>query len=577
MVRTRRRLGGATSTAVVAVAGAILLAALVAFAVILINQQHGDRQDIKNNFRDRAVVSAALTQSLFEASGTAGAAEATRRYGTRTVSPQTLAAAQRQGQSTYMALLDSDGKLIAASPGAPPAALKRLASNPPDVAEVAHGAPYGLSNFLNFGQLKTFEYASPVNTDFGKRVIVSGVSPQLLAVFLSGYLKKVPSVGNGAAYLLDGNNVSIAATTSGAAPGSLPQTPGLVSALASGRGQGSFGDGRYFVSAPLEGSPWKVVSTAPQSTLFASVSGAHKWIPWLIFGLFAVAGAFALVFLGRVLRSADEIADVNDRLEDANEALERRARELARSNSELEQFASIASHDLKEPLRKVQTFTEQLARSESDRLSEQGRDYLERTTAAGERMQNLIDDLLRFSRVATQGRPFEEVDLAATADQAVSDLEAVIQESLGSVEVGEMPTVMADPVQMRQLIQNLISNALKFRREGVPPRVRIAGSVDGRLAQFQVSDNGIGFDPRYATRIFKVFERLHGRGTYGGTGIGLALCRKIVDRHGGTITAESTPGEGSTFTVTLPVKQADSVNGAGTNGDRSVRSEAVHA
>jgi light-regulated signal transduction histidine kinase (bacteriophytochrome) len=343
--------------------------------------------------------------------------------------------------------------------------------------------------------------------------------------------------------------------------------------------QGSFGNGQYFVTSPVQGSPWKVVSTAPESTLFASVTGAHKWVPWLIFSLFAIASGFAVVLLQRVLRNADEIADANDQLEEANLALERRAQELGRSNAELEQFASIASHDLKEPLRKVQTFTEQLSTTEADHLSDEGRDYLQRTTAAGQRMQALIDDLLKFSRVATQGRPFEPVDLRAVAEQAVSDLEAVIQQSGGSVEIGELPTVAADPLQMRQLVQNLISNAIKFRREGVPPKVRVSGRVRGRFAEIEFADNGIGFEPRYQTRIFKVFERLHGRGAYPGTGIGLALCRKIVDRHGGTINAESTPGQGSTFTVTLPVAQpAEAVDGVHTNGDRH-RSESpqVHA
>jgi light-regulated signal transduction histidine kinase (bacteriophytochrome) len=143
----------------------------------------------------------------------------------------------------------------------------------------------------------------------------------------------------------------------------------------------------------------------------------------------------------------------------------------------------------------------------------------------------------------------------------------VISETGGEVEVGDMPTVAADPLQMRQLLQNLISNGLKFHRDQVPPKVRISGVANGRLAEFDVSDNGIGFEPRFNARIFRVFERLHGRSSYPGTGIGLALCRKIVDRHGGTIGAESTPGEGSTFTVTLPITQAGPLDAAAVNGE----------
>jgi signal transduction histidine kinase len=575
----RRWTTGRRSRIGVGIAAGIILAVLVGFAIVLINQQSSDRSDIKDNFADRATVSAALTQSLFEASSTAGQAENARKYGTREVSAQTMAAGKQQGQASYFVLLGPDGKVIASAPGTPKEVLTRAESKPPDVAAAASGAPYGLSNFIQFNApaLQGFEFASPIQTDFGRRVLVTGVSPQLLAVFLSGYLGKVPNVEGGSAYLLDGNDLAIAATDAAVAPGTPPKTPGLVDALRGGGDRGTFEGSQYFVSAPVEGSPWKVVSTAPESTLFSSVSGAHRWVPWLIFALFAIASAFALLLLTRVLRNAEDLADANDQLEEANVALERRAEELARSNSELEQFASIASHDLKEPLRKVQTFTEQLVSKERDNLSEEGQSYLERTRAAGQRMQALIDDLLRFSRVATQGRPFEQVDLAAVAEHAVFDLEAVIAESGGSVEVGELPTVTADPLQMRQLIQNLISNGLKFHREGVPPKVRIHGGTRGRFAEFEVSDNGIGFEPRYNARIFRVFERLHGRGTYPGTGIGLALCRKIVDRHGGTITAESTPGEGSTFTVTLPISEtiAPPENG---NGNRSrAESPAVHA
>jgi signal transduction histidine kinase len=576
----RRWTTGRRSRVGVGIAAGIIVAVLVGFAIVLLNQQSSDRSDIKDNFADRATVSAALTQSLFEASSTAGQAENARKYGTREVSAQTMAAGQQQGQATYYVLLGPDGKVIASAPGTPKEVITRVESKPPDVAAAANGAPYGLSNFIQFNnpKLQGFEFASPITTDFGRRVLVSGISPQLLAVFLSGYLGKVPNVEGGSAYLLDGNNLAIAATDAAVAPGTPPKTAGLADALSSGEPRGSFEGGQYFVSAPVEGSPWKVVSTAPESTLFSSVSGAHKWVPWVIFTLFALASAFALVLLTRVLRNAEELADANDRLEDANVALERRAEELGRSNSELEQFASIASHDLKEPLRKVQTFTEQLVSKESDNLSEEGRNYLERTRAAGQRMQALIDDLLRFSRVATQGRPFEQVDLEEVANQAVSDLEAVVTDAGGSVEVGDLPTVAADPLQMRQLIQNLISNGIKFHREGVPPKVRISGQTRGRFAEIEVSDNGIGFEPRYNSRIFRVFERLHGRGTYPGTGIGLALCRKIVDRHGGTISAESTPGQGSTFIVKLPISESISHPDLGTNGDRSrTESPTVHA
>jgi light-regulated signal transduction histidine kinase (bacteriophytochrome) len=185
-------------------------------------------------------------------------------------------------------------------------------------------------------------------------------------------------------------------------------------------------------------------------------------------------------------------------------------------------------------------------------------------------MQILIDDLLAFSRVTTKANPFEPVDLAKVAREVLSDLEVRVQQTGGEVEVGELPVIDADPLQMRQLFQNLIGNALKFHKEGKPPVVKTysqivkpsAAEIDSggspqEVCQIYVQDNGIGFDEKYLSRIFILFQRLHGRSAYEGTGIGLAICRKIVDRHGGSITARSAPGQGSTFIVTLPVQQKE--------------------
>jgi signal transduction histidine kinase len=196
---------------------------------------------------------------------------------------------------------------------------------------------------------------------------------------------------------------------------------------------------------------------------------------------------------------------------------------------------------------------------DADNLSEKGRNYLDRANAAAERMQNLIEDLLRFSRVATHGRPFAPVNLHTIAEEVLSDLEAQVEQSGAVIELGKLPTISADALQMRQLMQNLISNAIKFRRPGVAPEVAIAAEIDDDEARITVADNGIGFEPEYSRRIFRVFERLHGRSEYPGTGIGLALCRKIAERHGGSVMADSEPGVGSVFTVTLPLHQKEEV------------------
>ncbi|HEY9748088.1 MAG TPA: response regulator [Allocoleopsis sp.] len=242
--------------------------------------------------------------------------------------------------------------------------------------------------------------------------------------------------------------------------------------------------------------------------------------------------------------------------------------ELAYSNAELEQFAHVASHDLQEPLRKIMSFGDRLKDKYSETLTAQGCDYLERMQKAAERMQTLIEDLLTLSRITTKAQPFVSVDLAQVAQEVLSDLEVRIEQTGAKVEVGELPTLEADPLQMRQLLQNLISNALKFHQRTEPPKIGIysqllnseeqqptGNSRQPMLYQILVQDNGIGFDEKYLSSIFNAFQRLHGRSEYEGTGMGLAICRKIVERHNGSITAKSSPGQGSMFIVTLPLQQ----------------------
>ncbi len=245
----------------------------------------------------------------------------------------------------------------------------------------------------------------------------------------------------------------------------------------------------------------------------------------------------------------------------AQEQLKIHAKKLEISNRELQDFASVAAHDLQEPLRKIQSFSDRLQSKAREALSEESRDYLDRILGSAQRMQTLINDLLTYSRVTTKAQPFVPVDLNETVRLIVSDLEVRLEQSHGKVEWSGLPTLEADPTQMRQLFQNLISNALKFHRPGVPPVVRVTSKLQetiagrGRGYEIRVEDNGIGFEEKYLDRIFTIFQRLHGRFEYEGTGIGLAICRKIVDRHGGAVTATSKLGEGSTFIVNLPLKQ----------------------
>lgn len=246
----------------------------------------------------------------------------------------------------------------------------------------------------------------------------------------------------------------------------------------------------------------------------------------------------------------------------AEEELKAYTEKLKTANRELQDFAYIASHDLQEPLRKIQAFGERLQTRYASQLNDEGVDYIRRMTGAARRMNAMLKGLLDYSRVTTQAQPYERVSLATLLKDVLSDLEIRLEQTKGEVTTGPLPSLEADPTQMRLLFQNLISNALKFHAPGQPPKIHITTKIidtealdGGPYAKIMVSDDGIGFDEAYAERIFQPFQRLHGANEFEGHGMGLAICRKIVERHRGTITAKSETGKGSTFIICLPVTQ----------------------
>ncbi|WP_022836381.1 PAS domain-containing sensor histidine kinase [Salisaeta longa] len=261
--------------------------------------------------------------------------------------------------------------------------------------------------------------------------------------------------------------------------------------------------------------------------------------------------------------------DITERKE-AAQAMAATNAKLEQRNRALRDFAYVASHDLQEPLRKISAFSNLVLEDYGDVVDDDGRHYLERMQDAAQRMSQLISDLLVYSRVTTQSRPFKPVDLNTVAANVKSDLELRIRDVDGTVDIGPLPTLTADHTQIRQLLQNLIGNGLKFHRPNVPPAVTVRADTvpadslpeevyvdtSGPVCRLTVADNGIGFDNKYADRIFSPFKRLHGRSAYEGTGMGLAICRRIVERHSGYITVASVPNEGTTFTVYLPVRPA---------------------
>jgi signal transduction histidine kinase len=572
------------AVAALVVGAAIVLGLLTVFAIELSDNQAKSKHDIESRVHERSVLAGALIDSLFQSSLKSIPQDA-KTFGTSNVSQSLMA--KQAAKNLYAVLLNASGSVVAASPGFTAQARADLTSSATLKLLRAGRDPWALGNVLPYGKTGVINYGLALPTPLGERYLLTGFAPEALDGFLASDLRQIPGVKGAHNYILDGRGVVITSTNPARPTGYVFHTPAQLDVLGHNSGDVS---AHYFDQVRLTNSTWRVLLVAPDGPLFASISGLRRWVPWLIFMAFGFVAILTLFLARRALRDSDRVgeanaqltaangelaqakarleetigalAESNGALEATNAELERRARELARSNAELDQFASIASHDLQEPLRKVRTFTERITKTEAENLSERGLDYLQRANASAERMQRLIEDLLRYSRVSTQGRPFTQVDLGRVTNEVIDDLDDQIQRSGATVRAGELPSINADSSQMRQLMQNLISNALKFTRPGVAPEVDIDGKSESGWVTVTVRDNGIGFDPQYSRRIFRVFERLHGRGSYAGTGIGLALCRKIAERHGGTVIAGSVPDQGSIFTVTMQAQRTEAVSDA---------------
>ena len=245
----------------------------------------------------------------------------------------------------------------------------------------------------------------------------------------------------------------------------------------------------------------------------------------------------------------EELKDITDSKK-AEQKLKRIVEDLQRSNEELEQFAYIASHDLQEPLRSIASFAQLLQKRYKDKLDEEANEFINFVVDGAMRMQNLIMDLLMFSRVGTHGKPFKETDMNVTLNHVINMLSQSINETAAKITSDPLPVIFADESQMIQILQNLISNAIKFHGDD-SPSIHISAKVNANEWVFSVKDNGIGIDPKYFEKIFVIFQRLHRVGEYEGTGIGLAVCKKIANRHGGVVWVVSKPGKGSTFYFTI--------------------------
>jgi len=251
------------------------------------------------------------------------------------------------------------------------------------------------------------------------------------------------------------------------------------------------------------------------------------------------------IYYRRKRATLGSLIDVTER-KHMEERLQQMTAEMQRSNTELEQFAYVISHDLQEPLRMVSSYTQLLAKRYGKKLDDDADEFIGYAVDGAKRMQTLLHDLLEYSRVGTRGKPFSLVNCEHVVEQAMANLKIAIEECGGSVTYDVLPTIMGDEGQLVRLFQNLIGNAIKFRREETP-QVHISAQRRNNIITFTIKDNGIGIDPQHSQSIFEIFRRLHTRDEYPGTGMGLAICKKIVERHGGHISVQSQPGQGSTF------------------------------
>jgi signal transduction histidine kinase len=532
-----------------------MLGVVLVLAYLISSSQNSSRRAAEQRFASGATIRSELTSSLLTTSGTALRSAAAKVPPTRSA----LDALVKSSRLRYAVIASTTGKVVATSGRIPPAELERLTGRPAYVRQALSGRPW-LSGLLSAGpgERQTIDWAASFTSPQGPRVLVEGFAATSLASFLRTFLDQGSS--GRAIYVIDSRRGLIASSkSSGLAPGAK-----LPNALAHARDLSARTIGKDFVvSAPIDGTGWHLVLAQPSSALYPALAGSSSWLLWSIVVLVAALGLASLVLLRRWLVGSHQLAFAVAELESLNETLEakveertalarQRLDELQRSNSELEQFASVAAHDLQEPLRKIRMYGERLG--ERSELGEDSRSDITRMDAAAVRLQRLIDDLLDLARVNSRGRELLPIDLTEVASEAISDLDAQVVEVGAQVEIGKLPTVLGDHVQIRRVLQNLLSNALKFHREDVPLLVRVYSEVtpDGRCV-ITVADNGIGFDEQYAERIFGAFQRLHGRSAYEGTGIGLSIARKIAWRHNGDITASGIPHEGATFRLTLPL------------------------
>ena len=545
----QRRRGNALALAFLAIAAI----GLGVGAWQLARSQSHDRADLRSRYSSRATVATALIDSLFRLAYTQQGQQAAQRFSGH-VTRKGLAAYAKRNQVSYAAVLSQTGQLIAASPGTPPDAGKTVAAR-----AVAKGL--AVSDLLRRPGAPVIESAVRYPVAKHVRILVTASPQKVYTAFLNGSLRPLVPVEGGDAYMIDGRGMVLAGVS---ANRKRPPTPSakLVKGSATDRSgffNGREGEQNYFARAQQPQTPWRIVISAPTRSLYRPASGVSRWLPWVVIGLLGAALLAIAGLVRRALAASGEIAVANERLEssqarlrETNVELLQANTELQRSNAELEQFAYVASHDLSAPLRAVAGFSQLLAVRYRGRLDANADQFIDHMQEGVDRMQRIIDDLLAYSRVERTALTPEDVELDTVLEEVQRVLKPEIAERDATITSDPLPVVRGDRGQLAQLLQNLVANGMKFCAPGVTPHVHVSAESRGASWRVMVTDNGIGIDPDHATRVFEMFHRLHSADEYPGTGIGLAICKKVVERHGGEIKIEPAPEGGSVVTVDLP-------------------------
>jgi signal transduction histidine kinase/CheY-like chemotaxis protein len=528
------------AVALLIAAGGIILGLLTVFAIELSNTQAKSKGDVEARVHERAQLAAALVDSLFQ-TVRAEAPLYSQLYGGRRV-PNSKMEAHRQ-TNLYTALLDRRGRVLAHSAGFNALARADVADSAA-LALIRSGRPYGLGNVQPYGVSGAMNFAATFPTRYGTRILVTGLSTALLGPFLGGELRQIPGVRGAHNYVLDGNLTVLASTNPARPPGSHFTQPAQVAAL--DKPSGDTG-GRYYDQAPIANTTWRIVLSDPNGRLFASVSGLHASVPWIIFGAFALVAGVALLLGRRVLLSA-----------------ERDLLEAYRASEMKSNFLANMSHEIRTPLNGVVGMLNLL--SDTSLNSEQ-HEYVDVAKSSSEALMTVINDILDIARIEA-GRlqiedrrfdPHETVEVSCDTVAATATAKGLELQSFVHTDVPH--ALYGDRMRVSQILVNLLANAVKFTERGeVGVEVRVGKRTDQAVSLcFEVHDTGIGIARDQLADMFERFSQADAGSTrtFGGTGLGLSISRELTRLMGGSIGAESEPGRGSRFWFELPFALAE--------------------